>query len=402
MIKKLLTTKVAGFFYIPFILWQCAENPVGGDLAHLTQNVVDTTLYDISGYPYWISPNLGSTDRLYFGSKNGLTAQFNLIEMSNSSSWNNYLDSSVTVDSLLFRVYSNDSTLSENLAVQLYFSPDSHFNEINSTYDDFDGFTLNGWQSVGAGTITAETDSSGLFTQTVISWDLVSLIEALTDTVDSNLVRSFAMTLGFDDSTFLEIYSREATTGSKDPKIEIFYRQSTQNSSDSTIIDTLSATIYAAKDLTVIQYGEVSIDSLDTGVSLGFGQRLLLSLDFFLPKGALIKNADLILTQDSSLTTSGYNLILDPLDEMLDTTAVQFVTDPFITMGYPWTMAATVEYSVVTIGMKYFLQNVNMGNTENIGLKLLPANSNDPFEKASFLFNPDSSKPRLEIVYVVS
>ena len=183
------------------------------------------------------------------------------------------------------------------------------------TYDDFDGFTLNGWQPVGAGTITAETDSSGLFTQTVISWDLVSLIEALTDTVDSNLVRSFAMTLGFDDSTFLEIYSREATTGSKDPKVEIFYRQSTQNSSDSTIIDTLSATIYAAKDLTVIQYGEVSIDSLDTGVSLGFGQRLLLSLDFFLPKGALIKNADLILTQDSSLTTSGYKLILDPLDE---------------------------------------------------------------------------------------
>jgi len=43
-----------------------------------------------------------------------------------------------------------------------------------------------------------------------------------------------------------------------------------------------------------------------------------------------------------------------------------------------------------------------MGNTENIGLKLLPANSNDPFEKASFLFNPDSSKPRLEIVYVIS
>ena len=134
--------------------------------------------------------------------------------MSNSSSWNNYLDSSVTLDSLLFRVYSNDSTLSENLAVQLYYSPDSHFNEINSTYDDFDGFTLDGWQPVGAGTITAETDSSGLFTQTVISWDLMSLIEALADTVDSNLVRSFAMTLGFDDSTFLEIYSREATTGS--------------------------------------------------------------------------------------------------------------------------------------------------------------------------------------------
>ena len=175
-----------------------------------------------------------------------------------------------------------------------------------------------------------------------------------------------------------------------------------ENSSDSLIIDTSSITIYAKKDITIMDYNEPSIDTLDTGVSLGSGQRMILSFDFSLPKGALIKNAVLILTQDTTVETSGYNLILDPLYEALDTAVFQFDTDPFITMGYPWTMVATVENSILSISMKYFLQNVNMDNIENIGLKLLPSNSNDPFEKASFLFNTDSNKPRLEIVYVIS
>tara|TARA_Y100000590_G_C15744027_1_gene1021355 strand:+ start:5726 stop:6931 length:1206 start_codon:yes stop_codon:yes gene_type:complete len=401
MIKKLLTLKVYGFFYIPFIFLHCTENPIGGNLAHLPQNFIDTTLYNISGYPYWIDPNLGSTDRLYFGSKNGLNAKINLIEMPNSGFWSQYLDSSVTLDSLLFRVYSDDSLLSESMAdIQLYFSPDSHFNESNSTYRDFDNFTLDGWQSLGPGALIAEKDSSGLFIQTEISWDLMHLRNALADTLDTSLVRSFAIMLESDESTFIELFSREATTGAKDPKIEIFYSQ--PNSSDSSIIDNLSTTIYANKDITVMDYGDIPIDTSDTGVSLGFGQRMILSINFSLPKGALIKNANLILAQDSSLAIPGYNLILDPLIEALDTSSIKFINDPFVTMGYPWTMGGTIENSSVIIGMKYYLQNVNMDNTENIGLKLLPASLNNPFEKASFLFNSDTNKPRLEIIYVIS
>ncbi|MEC7730992.1 MAG: hypothetical protein VX497_06855, partial [Candidatus Neomarinimicrobiota bacterium] len=185
MIKKLFTLKVSGFLYIPLVFWHCVENPIDGDLTHLSQNIVDTTFYNISGYPYWITPNLGSTERLYFGSKNGLNANYILIEMPNSSSWNYIHDSSVTVDSLLLQLYSDDSTLSENLTeIQLYFSPDSHFDEINSTYKDFEDFSLNEWQSVGIGGIRAETDSSGLFIQTKISWDLTLLKETLSDTMD--------------------------------------------------------------------------------------------------------------------------------------------------------------------------------------------------------------------------
>ena len=151
-----------------------------------------------------------------------------------------------------------------------------------------------------------------------------------------------------------------------------------------------------------MDYGDIPIDTSDTGVSLGFGQRMILSMNFSLPKGALIKNANLILTQDSSLAITGYNLVLDPLVEALDTSSIKFLNDPYVTMGYPWAMGATIENSSVIIGIKYYLQNVNMDNTENIGLKLLPASLNDPFEKASFLFNSDSNRPRLEIVYVIS
>ena len=87
---------------------------------------------------------------------------------------------------------------------------------------------------------------------------------------------------------------------------------------------------------------------------------------------------------------------------MFISSSVKFINDPFVTMGYPWAMGGIIENSSVIIGIKYYLQNVNMDNTENIGLKLLPASLNNPSEKAYFLFNSDSNKPRLEIGYVIS
>ncbi|MBH09433.1 MAG: hypothetical protein CMG74_03595 [Candidatus Marinimicrobia bacterium] len=403
MKKKLLTLKVAGFTFILFIVLHCTENPIDSDLSHISHNIVDTTIYNISGYSYWIAPNLGSTEKLYFGSKNGLNIDFNIIEMFNSSAWNSLDDSTITIDSILFRIYSNDSTLSENqMSFEMYFSPDSHFDEINSTHMDFIGFELDALESVGTGLINVKRDSLDIFSQTEISWDLLQIEHLMTDSVQSNMYRTFIIILDSGDSTFLELYSREATTGSKDPKIEIFYRQFSQNNIDSTNVDTLSSTIFAKKDLTVIDYNQVPIDSSYDGISLGFGQRMILSFDFSLPQGSLIQNAELILSQDSTLSINGYKLILDPLDQELDTSAIEFIKDPYITLGYPWIMASTIENSVATIGMKYFLQNVNMSNKDNFGLKLLPAGTNDPFHKVPFIFNGNYRKPRLEIIYVVS
>ena len=403
MLKKLLFLKILGLTCILFIFIHCSENPIVADLGHLTQSIQDTTIFEISSHAYTIAPKLGSTDRLYFGSKNGLKVKFNLFEMPNSNSWKYLLDSSITIDSILFKVYSNDSNIVNNDGnLDLFFSPDSHFDEINSSYNDFNQFSLNSWQSIGGGLMNSITDSLDATNQIEITWNLIVLEDILLDTLDSNLVQTFAMTMESLDTSIKELYSREATSGSKDPKIQIFYRQSIKNSSDSLIIDTLSYAIFAKKDLTVMDNNFPNIDTLESSISLGFGHRMILSIDFSLPKGAHIKHADLILKQGPALVPNNYSFILDPLDQVLDTSGIHFQNDPFISKGYPWTMNGDLEDSLLTIGMKYFLQNVNMENTENFGVKILPANSNNPFQKVTFLFNSNSNKPRLEIVYVVS
>ena len=72
MLKKLLFLKILGLTCISFIFIHCSENPIVADLGHLTQSIQDTTIFEISSHAYTIAPKLGSTDRLYFGSKNGL------------------------------------------------------------------------------------------------------------------------------------------------------------------------------------------------------------------------------------------------------------------------------------------------------------------------------------------
>ena len=71
----------------------------------------------------------------------------------------------------------------------------------------------------------------------------------LTDTTDSNLVRTFGIGFPEMDSTFLEIYSREYSSGSHDPKIEVYYRQEMYVASESSPIDTLMKTFYTVGDL---------------------------------------------------------------------------------------------------------------------------------------------------------
>ena len=60
--------------------------------------------------------------------------------MPNSNSCKYLLDSSIRIDSILCKVYSNDSNIVNNDGnLNLFFSPDSHFDEINSSYKS-------GWQ----------------------------------------------------------------------------------------------------------------------------------------------------------------------------------------------------------------------------------------------------------------
>ena len=53
------------------------------------------------------------------------------------------------------------------------------------------------------------------------------------------------------------------------------------------------------------------------------------------------------------------------------------------------------------IQIKNILQNISLGNEENIGFKHVAKEKNDPFESAWFDFQNELN-PRLEIIYVAN
>ncbi len=54
-----------------------------------------------------------------------------------------------------------------------------------------------------------------------------------------------------------------------------------------------------------------------------------------IPEGSLIRKALLTLPIDTSGSSDGYNIIVDPIDESVDTADVVFETDPYTGIGYP-------------------------------------------------------------------
>jgi len=353
-----------------------------------------------------VAPNLGTNERLYVGTKNGINVPLSFIKIvtpiPNSS------DSTFIIDSLRFVLYSKDSSLSSNSIPNLFFSPDSQFDENNSTYLDYIDFSLSDWFDLGQPSvkvITDTTDTSSLFTHTELIWDIDTLKQSLTDTLDSNLVRTFSIQFMNNDSNFIELFSEEASQGARDPKIIMYYRQNI-TSTDSAVIDTNSITIYSNGDLSIIDPSGIEPYSNKLGLSNGLGLRSILNISFnegSLPDGSIIRSGNLILNADTSLTPEIYNIIIDPLNS--DSSVADSITvydiDPYDAIGYPYRISSDAENGVYVIQIKNILQNISLGNEMNIGFKLVANEKNDPFESAWFDIESEP-RPRLEIIYVAN
>ena len=378
-------------------LWRCQESPIYTDLSGSGLSLSDTVFYNIDGNSYWISPQLGLVERLYFGSRNNISAHNNLFEMPSSSSWSFFLDSNITVDSASFIIFSGDSIGFFGQSLNLYFSADSHFSESNSTNSDFNNFSLSDWSYNSYGNPNIELDSVGDFVKSSVKWDVSNLIETLTDTLDTTLVRSFLVNYNTIDSSLFSFYSRQATTNLS-PQIVIYFRHFEGDS-----IDTTSYTYYVSKDMTLIERSNFNYsDSSDYGISLGLGQRMLLDIELSLPKGSLIKSANLFLLQDTMFFNDGHKIIIDPISSVLDTNISYFSLDPYSTIGYPDAMYGTLYNDTIILSMKEFLQNLILENNQNIGFKVFSSTANDPFEKVKFSFDENHLKPYLEVIYVQS
>ena len=106
MKMQIVILKLVVFVSLPFFVYMCSENPVKTDLNHSSLEIDTLTIHSMSAFNYSVAPNLGTNERLYLGSKNGLDIDLSLIEIEDVSSWDFFYDTSLVIDSLHFLLLS--------------------------------------------------------------------------------------------------------------------------------------------------------------------------------------------------------------------------------------------------------------------------------------------------------
>ena len=383
----------------------CSEEPIQSDLSNISQSI-DTLLItssDITAFNYQVSPDIGGYNKLYVGNQDGFNFTSSLLKFS-TIGWNTFIDSTVTVDSLFFKVFAGDSSLTIDNNLKLYFSNDSIFDENNSSLADLSNIDFSSWSNLGSPAIDVIIDTSDTvsqFQETSLSWNLSSISESLIDT--TKLYRTFALSYGADES-FIELFSREYSSGSLDPKIEVYYRSEVNLSSDSTIIDTLTRLVYVSEDLSILKDMEDAIN-VDNSIfiSRARGYRSIFNIPFdslSLPPYSVIRYANLSLYQKENAndTLKSFSVRMDPLKVEIDTTSQVFELDPYDYLGQHYSSATTAS-GKLEISLKSYFQSILMTDSiKNVGFKLYSNMSNDLFDSLSF--DLDNVNNRLEIFYV--
>ena len=383
----------------------CSEEPIQSDLSNISQSI-DTLLItssDITAFNYQVSPDIGGYNKLYVGNQDGFNFTSSLLKFS-TIGWNTFIDSTVTVDSLFFKVFAGDSSLTIDNNLKLYFSNDSIFDENNSSLADLSNIDFSSWSNLGSPAIDVIIDTSDTvsqFQETSLSWNLSSISESLIDT--TKLYRTFALSYGADES-FIELFSREYSSGSLDPKIEVYYRSEVDLSSDSTIIDTLTRLVYVSEDLSILKDMEdvINVDN-SIFISRARGYRSIFNIPFdslSLPPYSVIRYANLSLYQKENTndTLKSFSVRMDPLKVEIDTSSQVFELDPYDYLGQHYSSATTAS-GKLEISLKSYFQSILMTDSiKNVGFKLYSNMSNDLFDSLSF--DLDNVNNRLEIFYV--
>ena len=394
---------IISIFCVTVIAIRCSDQPIESDIEY--NLIVDTlTINNLNISNYSVAPNLATNERLYIGQKNRIQIPFTFIKIGPSNYWSYHNDSTINLDSVQFKLFFDDSLKSSDLGpLELYFSPDSHFNENSSTYLDYEGFSLFGWYPVGNPMVLDKTDSSDSYTHSELVWRIDSLMPLLSD---SGITRTFALKFSTTDSSFMEFFSEEASIEEKDPKVVLFYRRTRTSSTDSIIIDTLSSSIYSSADLSIFDPRNIENYPNSIKIGNGVGKRVVLTFPFnfnSFPSGSIIRSANLIIPVAFDNISGDYSIIIDPIENdtlsYFDSSNI-FSEDPFIGIGYPYRLSNSPDSSEYVVSIKNILQNIILENEGNYGFKIISDEKNNPFESILFLSNDSLMSPKIEIIYI--
>ena len=362
----------------------------------------------IKAMSYQVPPEMGRTDLLYFGNKDGYNFSYNLIKLDSSSvtagtPFSFYNDSLIIVDSLKFSLRFDSDSIENNPEFQLRYFPDggdSVFNELESNYINFDKSIASTFISTGQlESDTTDTNQTKVFLNFLLD---SSIVNAFKDTNNTDFNRSFLVELKNEESESFIFHSSDKV-GADGPQLKVYYRQFV---SDSVVLDTTFRTYAAIEDLSIIIPPPISTDDssyLSVGTAMGLKSIVLVDMvDWILDPRAIISSAELIFNFALDDTLQNYTVISYPIINEGDFLQFSsFDKDPYDEDFNYYTSTSIVE-DKLKINHRKIATEIGHQKYNNYGFKLEPSISNDPFRTMLFysIDSPDYF-PVMRVIYVL-
>ena len=362
----------------------------------------------IKAISYQVPPEMGRTDLLYFGNKDGYNFSYNLIKLDSSSvtagtPFSFYNDSLIIVDSLKFSLRFDSDSIENNPEFQLRYFPDggdSVFNELESNYINFDKSIASTFISTGQlESDTTDTNQTKVFLNFLLD---SSIVNAFRDTNNTDFNRSFLVELKNEESESFIFHSSDKV-GADGPQLKVYYRQFV---SDSVVLDTTFRTYAAIEDLSIIIPPPISTDDssyLSVGTAMGLKSIVLVDMvDWILDPRAIISSAELIFNFALDDTLQNYTVISYPIINEGDFLQFSsFDKDPY-DEDFNYYTSTSIVKDKLKINHRKIATEIGHQKYNNYGFKLEPSISNDPFRTMLFysIDSPDYF-PVMRVIYVL-
>ena len=362
----------------------------------------------IKAMSYQVPPEMGLTDLLYFGKKDGYNFSYNLIKLDSSSvtagtPFSFYNDSLIIVDSLKFSLRFDSDSIENNAEFQLRYFPDggdSVFNELESNYINFDKSIASTFISTGQfESDTTDTNQTKVFLNFLLD---SSIVNAFKDTNITDFNRSFLVELKNEESESFIFHSTDKV-GGDGPQLKVYYRQFV---SDSVVLDTTYRTYGAIEDLSVIIPPPISSDDssyLSVGMAMGLKSIVLVDMgDWTLDPKAIVSSAELIFNSAPNDTLQNFTVISYPIINEGDFLQFSlFDKDPYDEDLNYYTSTSIID-DKLKINHRKVTTEIGHQKYINYGFKLETSLYNDPFKTLLFYsLNSSDLFPVMRVIYVL-
>ncbi len=360
----------------------------------------DSTSYFRS---YRSSPEMGGVSELYYGSQEGYSDIYSLVEITPVEA-EFFLDTLYSADSLTMSVFSIDTVyftlglVSQEDTITppelFYYSSDADTNIFSQSESSF--FSIdNSLQTTSSGFVTIVTDT---LENSSFQFDVTEIFQEFI--LDTNRLNSFTFKIIGDEMM-------ESMVAFNAPNMEVHYFRISENT-DSTWTDTLTTAFSTIEKLTIVNPGDWVENEGRFSIGRAKGLKSILkfnldTLDTF-SDSIVFKDADLYLQRDGDeFENAGYKVLSYPLKdsvdmnlfsaEVMDTTNLEFI-------GAISALTDTTDNYVI-LNLRNFIAYLHLGQLSRYELQLSSSAENNPFITQTFI-NDDTFHPYIKVRYVVT